>query len=571
MKKQKTVILELIWMVLIIIVSYGMIYYIAAGYSMPSSLSYGGDGLLGEGLVKSIQENGLKGALISYRLGAPQNSILLDTPFLDWINIVEIYIVSFFVKSPSVVNQIVYWISYPLSTLFMYGLLRMLECNRRVSTVISFVFAFAPYHFFRNTGHGTLSNYFMIPVAIATGIFILNSPEVKKPFSREVYNKIFFFLLAFLIGFTNIYYVAFSLIFLVWVVFFRIVKDKSLKHNLIYAIYPGATVIGVGIALAPKIIYTFLYGKNQLAGARVFIESEIYGLKIVQMLLPSWNSRIGHISDITMKYMQDNPYINENKFASLGIIASVGFIIACIYLLMNAIRHKEDNIKDCLVMAVLILTLFCTVGGFGAIFNLLVIPEIRCYNRGSIYIACISLVVLSLYLSTIKGKYKQIIVLAGIIVIAFFDQISIEDSVKWDGAKENARICQTFYGEIEKSVPDNAMIYQIPFMAFPENGPINDMPDYEQLSAYVFTDTIRWSYGGMKGRNTRAQELYVDDGMSEAFLDGIKEEGFCGVCIDLKGYTPEQREMVLSFYDNITNKQPIVSLDNNLYYYDIDF
>ena len=570
MKKRKTVMLELVWMVLIVIVSYGMIYYIAAGYSMPSSLSYGGDGLLGEGLVKSIQENGLKGALISYRLGAPQNSILLDTPFLDWINIVEIYIVSFFVKSPGVVNQIVYWISYPLSTLFMYGLLRMLKCNRGISTVTSFVFAFAPYHFFRNTRHGTLSNYFMIPVAIATGIFILDSLDVKKPFSREVYNKIFFLLLAFLIGFTNIYYAAFSLIFLVWVVFFRIVKEKSLKHNLIYVIYPGATIAGVGIALAPKMVYTFLHGENTVAAVRPFIDSERYGLKIIQMLLPSWNSRIGHISNITMKYMQDNPYINENICASLGIIASVGFIIACIYLLMNAIRHKEDNIKDCLVMAVLILTLFCTVGGFGTIFNLLITPEIRCYNRGSIFIACISLVVLALYLSAIKKKYKQIVLLLGIIVVAFFDQISIENSTKWDNAKQNAYICQIFYGEIEKSAPDNAMIYQIPFMSFPENGPINDMPDYEQLSAYVFTDTIRWSYGGVKGRNTRAQELYVDNGMSEAFLDGIKAEGFCGVCIDLKGFTPEQREMVLSFYSNAVNEQPIVSLDGNLYFYDIN-
>lgn len=573
MRKNKKVVKEhtltFIWCMLIAIVSFGMIYYFAAGYSMPSAMTYGGDGLLGEGLVKSIQENGLKGALISYRIGAPENSVLLDTPFLDWINIIEIYIVSFIADSPSVINQVVYWISYPLATLLMYGLLRMLMCSREISTAIAFVFAFSPYHFYRNTGHGTLSNYFMIPVAIAVGIFIVYDGEIKKPFKTKKHNQVLFLILSFLLGFTNIYYTAFGLIFITWAVIYVGISGKSFKKLTKNLLYPGMTIMGVAVALLPKFVYCLIHGQNQSAGVRSFIESEIFGLKIIQMLLPSLNSRVGNISEITRKYMSDNPYINENQFASLGIVASIGFIIACLYLVVAMVKHDKNKEKDFLSVALLILVLFCTVGGFGALFNFFIIPEIRCYNRASIFISCIALVFLALYLSKINKRIIQMLALICILIVAFFDQITIDQASKWDGAKASAVMSEAFYGEVENSVPENAMIYQIPFMAFPENGAINDMQDYEQMSAYVFTDTIRWSYGGMKGRNIRAQELYIDDGMSDSFLSRIKAEGFVGVCIDLNGYPEEKRQDILLFYDNHIEKEPIISQDGNLYYYDI--
>ena len=119
---------------------------------------------------------------------------------------------------------------------------------------------------------------------------------------------------------------------------------------------------------------------------------------------------------------------------------------------------------------------------------------------------------------------------------------------------------------VENSIEKESMIYQLPFMKFPEGGSIVSMGEYEHALGYVYTDGLRWSYGAMKGRNMESELLYIDEGMSEEFVQGIIEAGFSAVYIDTRGFE-DGGEAINRFYSETLGLTPIVSEDEWLYFY----
>jgi len=68
-------------------------------------------------------------------------------------------------------------LTFVLDGISMSFLLRKLKFRREVSFVISSLFAFAPYHFYRYLGHITLTDYMSVPIAIYLAFYILDIIE----------------------------------------------------------------------------------------------------------------------------------------------------------------------------------------------------------------------------------------------------------------------------------------------------------------------------------------------------------------------------------------------------------
>ena len=89
------------------------------------------------------------------------------------------------------------------------------------------------------------------------------------------------------------YYYAFGLIMMAVAYFVRfiVLEDKKQILNKLWIII--TTLASVFVSLLPKIIYSLINGSNEVVGKRIFIEQELYGLKIINLLLPVSYSRIG--------------------------------------------------------------------------------------------------------------------------------------------------------------------------------------------------------------------------------------------------------------------------------------
>lgn len=521
-------------------------------------------------ISKSIAENGIAGIYFNNRWGAPETASLIDYPYIDLLLAGMIVFVNLFTSNGICTAYIVYLLGFPLTAASMYFLLSYLNINRVTKIVISIIYAVSPFHFLRGIGHLALSNYFTLPLGIYLSFIILDYKKWKE--SKIRYCA---YACAVLLGLGSAYYAFFVSVILGIALVIKLIKDKDL--NIIYneARYLYIIVVGVLIEMLPKIIYSALNGKNYEAAVRYPSEAEHLGLKIIQLFLPPIYSRIGTFRNIAETYQNSGVEINENVTSSMGLIASVGFLLLCVWFFITYLRIdlKFKDIKeycDFLTLSLLVLLLLSLVGGFGVIFNSFVTPLIRGYCRVSILITGICLTMLAIccefFLLKIKGKVIYYIGLIIMLGVGLYDQVKIEKAGWQDARKKDKEIYSEFFGNVENMLKEGDMIYQLPYMDYPEaDFPIVKMGHYSPFLGYIYTDNIRWSYGGMKGRNTIAKEIVCDNGMSEEFLENLEWYGFAGVCIDTYGFEDEGVQ-ICKYYDGL-NTESLVSGDGRFYFY----
>ena len=545
----------------------GGLAFFGRGFDITVYSSPSGDGFGMLAYIKGIQENGLMGCLFNPRLGAPETAVLLDYPFMGTMASILCWIISLFMRNaePFTIVYVYFLLTFFLDGACMALLLRKLNVNRPVAFVVSALFAFAPYHFYRNVAHLALVDYSQIPLAILLSLYIAGVIKEKK-WKIALY--------AVLVGLGYGYYYAFGLILMAVALIIKFIKLEK-KRDIWRELWVfGVVLATVLLCLSPKIVYTLRHGANDLAGQRGWWEQEHYGLKIINLLLPVSYSRIRLFRNLTHKYFLYAPLVTENYCASLGMVGAVGFLCLCAAFFISFLgrkdqRKKEWEVIDFLALSTLVIILFATVGGFGEIFNWFVMSQIRSQNRASIVIAALSLIMVALLLNKLrmKGKWLSLGICAAVLCGGMYDQIQVLPEGWQAPLKLKQEAYENYFAQVEASLLENAMVYQLPYMQYPEAGPINDMGDYEPFLGYLFTDTLRWSYGGVTGRNHAAEELNIDSGMSRAFLCGIDQAGFQAVYIDTYGYEDEGEE-ILAFYNGL-GLTPMVSEDRRIYVYDI--
>ena len=533
-----------------------------------------GDGVLATTIFKSIYENGWMGAYFCDSLGAPDVASLIDTPFFDNGMIAIACVLSKILPNANMVFYVDYLMTYVLAAVSMYLLLNCMTKDVILKIILSISFAITPYHFYRGMGHITLSHYYVVPIAIYLALVIYEEAfcyAIPEKYRNKKLKSVGLYLGCIVLGMSNVYYAYFGVLCMGIALLLKLVKTRTVTVLYKEALLIYTVLASVFVGLLPKLIYAAKYGANTMAGVRGQWEVEIYALKIIQLLLPCSYNRVKLLADLNAKYSSYQYNINENSFASLGIIATIGFLMACYSVIcLVAKRENKDDRKNFLSFLILFLVLYSMAGGFGAFINYFITPEIRCLNRTSIVIVCISLCIVSLLWDGI-GKKKRILkdtVFAAILVFSMYSEIMVMGSGWQVQAKNENAVLNKFFAEVEKSAGEDGMIYELPFMIFPETNAINEMQDYEPAIGYLYTTNLKWSYGGIRGRNTTAQNLLIDDGFSERFLYRIKEAGFNGVYIDTKGYA-DRGVAIIDFYSNYMGLTPIVSDDNWLYYYDI--
>lgn len=538
------------------------------------------DSMLGLPIIKNICNNGIRGLFYCDYMGAPEVSTLIETPFLDFNFAFEVLVLRFFAHSPQMVYYMIYFLTFVLAGAVMYLLLTHLSKNVAINVFFSVAYAITPYHFSRGLLHMTLSNYYVVPLSIYLSLLIAEEKFrgiVPERYIKTKWKAVLMYVACIVLGFGNVYYAFFGLICMGMAMLFKMIRDKkwSCLWREAFPIY--AVVFAVFVSLLPKILFTRHNGVNVMASARAPFESELYGLKIIQLLLPCSYNRINFLAELNARYSSNAINVNENASAALGLVATVGFLGTCVWLIVRVIKSKVtdngfvSNRMNVLSLITLALILYSVAGGFGSIVSYFITPMIRCFNRSSIVIACIAICVCIIGLDYVLKKnriYKVIecMLLCFVGVFVLYSEVPVSNSGWQASAQQQNTILEHFFEQVEVSLEEGSMVYQLPFRQFPESGSFVNMKDYELALGPVYTDGLKWSYGAMKGRNVIGESLYFDEGMSEEFVQGIIEAGFSAVYIDTRGFE-DGGEAINRFYSETLGLTPIVSEDEWLYFY----
>lgn len=517
-----------------------VVFYFAAGgserdFSVP--FVFYGDSITPQIVAKSILDHGWWWTNPS--MSAPGKYEILVYPSNTNTDAVIMWLISRAVTHPGRLINLSWIVMLALSGCTAAAGLRLVGVSRWSAWCMGLLYAFAPYALYRHINHMSLVTY-LVPV-VSAGALLLASGRI--PESRAA--RLFLAGGCVLIGFNYVYYAFFAAAFLL---FAGAIGFFTFRRREI------ATAAGAGLALivittvlnlAPSLYVWGREGRPAALGDKMPAESENLGLKIRHLVSPvSPHSLPPFRAWLEKEKAAAFPLENENSSTRLGVVGSFGFL-ALLGAVIVAGRYSGPTAGLLLAGGKLTVAgvMLGTVGGFGSIFALLISPDIRAWNRLSVFLAFFALAAAGLGCDAIiRFARKKHVVWAGVAavtavcVFGLWDQLHAMEALNASQRVMSAeyRDTEATVAKLEAALP-GSMVLQLPFRPFPLDTGYGGLGAYGQFRPYLVSRTLRWSHPAVTNEQVRYQTRLQNMTYQE-LVNAAKKDGFAAILIDQYGY-----------------------------------
>lgn len=539
-----------------------------ADLSVP--FGYFGDSVAMAATVKGVIEN--TWFFTNPALGAPYGQTFADYPMSDYTHFALLKILGTVAPTSAWAINVYFLLSFPLTAAISMWVLRRLGLSVWASVLSSMLFTFLPFHLYRSTHHLFSSVYFCIPVVIYIALrFAAGSGVFFGAAQSRHRSWVALVIFVIVVGGTGVYGVFFALVFMFIGVCYGFIRYKAIAPVREALIIGSGLIVATIIATAPTLIYAHEHGKNAIVADRRSNEAEIYGLRITQLLMPTANHRLAPFSALRLWYDAEGTGIpvNENGTASLGIFGAAGFLLLLIYVCVG----RQNVVLQATSVLNLWAVLLATMGGLSSIVAFMITPKIRAYNRISPYIGFLALVAVAISVDVLVQRWPRMssrYVLYGLVTAlltaGILDQTSNMNVPDYEGVDRAFGEDRKFVNQIEQVMPPGAMIFQLPYVPWPEHPAVHSLSSYELLRGYLHSKTLRWSYGAMKGRPGDFWIQYVSSRPIAEMVDMIAIAGFSGIYLDRRGYPDTTFETALNA---MIGKPAVTSSDGTRVFYSL--
>lgn len=536
-----------------------------------------GDAYVHQMLVKNLVESGH--FYVNPRLGAPGEQQLYDFPFPNWTHVIIWEILRLFTHNYGVVLNLYFLLSYPLSAITALYALRRFGISTGFSAAGAVLFAFLPFHTMRGESHLTWTAFWAVPMAcmvviwVATGtpLFGFQLPRLA-PRSYVTRDGVIALVSCVLIGWDNPYYAFFTASLLPVAGLLGQFRNRH-RRAWLAGVLMCATVAAAEVTvLLPNMLYFHQHGRPETA-RRAPAESETGGLTMIQLLAPISGHRIRAVAHARSYYESHAILVNENNTASLGTLGTVGFLIS----LASFFRKRCPVLLYSLGICNLWTFLLGTIGGLGAIFAFVISPQLRSYNRVSVFIGFFSIAACVYAVDLlVPGHRSRAWTIASfaliptiLVVIGVLDQIPRHLMYTHASVERTYKEEASFVARIEASLPPGSMVLELPYASFPEGADVNQMDAYKPLMPYLRSKSLRWSYGAMKFRRTDRSLAAISAKPPDQMLAAARSAGFAGIYIDRLGYA-DRAKAIEGQLSSLLKSGPITDASGRYLFFRID-
>ncbi len=359
--------------------------------------------------------------------------------------------------------------------------------------------------------------------------------------------------------------------------------QKYITMSKVYISFAVLAVIAGGV-------YVILWKYTDYVGAyagRSLVDVQLGSLKAGSMILPSVNSAfemgksiLGAITDI------NNPQAAE--CAVIGVLAGIGFIYSIIMIFQYKERNykeKDKILKICGLMHCFILVV-AVKGGLSLLIGAFITTGIRGYSRMCVYIATFGLISSAILMDKIidrigtivkpicrKGLY---IVASGILVFVLLLSIPTDFIYKgmfgfvgYGQRKQEFDEWYRFIGAVEKQVPENSMILELPLsIEDVHKGELMTVGRAYELSIpAVVAQTTYWNDGGKQ--KSSFDKLLNEYHNINNFLTAVGVYGYEGIYLDKMMYHDDSYLEIINEFEQYLG-EPIVCCDERRYFYSLE-
>ncbi|MGZ8735409.1 MAG: hypothetical protein ACXW1M_09505, partial [Acidimicrobiia bacterium] len=238
--------------------------------------------------------------------------------------------------------------------------------------------------------------------------------------------------------------------------------------------------------------------------------------------------------------------------AHLGLAAAVGFVCGILAVLVRSVRSADRRgwSFEARLGVITVAALFlATRGGISRALELTGLSGVRAWSRIAIVVTFAGIVVFARLLDRLRvvmhGRLRTApriawpSLLAIVLVVGVLDQASPVMVPKPEARARLWRADDAFVASLERQLPENAMVFQLPVVDFPDHGAIRQLSAHDLIKeGYLHSKTLRWSAGGVRGREGEwqwpASRLPVRE-----LTRGVTAMGFSALMLDRYGYADD--------------------------------
>ena len=432
--------------------------------------------------------------------------------------------------------------SHVLSVLGFYMACRILKYEWGWSAVGALLFGFSAYIFARSEHHITVAYVAHIPLVILVFRWAIaggeNAPEPERqPGLLDNSRFLWAIGIAVFTGLNHVYYTNMLVQFAGLAFFYQVCKKRwvSAVRAAVVAASGMAAFILININ---SFWFSHVHGPNPVAVARTYYFLEYSGFRLADMFIPMPQYWIPALARWGEHYYADNVLKGEVPVGSyIGIVGIVAFL----WLLKDSIRNMiQTPFRRPPWEALLIAWVFAyaTVGGLNCLAGSLGFILFRSSTRYTIYVLALVLMFAVRRLSTVSLEWDRKVRLASVaavLVIGLWDQIPRGMNENQDAVAQAVASDRTFTQKMESRLKPNDMVFQLPIMNYPEC-PAPGVPSYDHFRPYIYSKTLRFSFGDVKGRPQSGWQAELGLMEPVSLMDRLEKYGFGAIYLNLGGF-----------------------------------
>jgi phosphoglycerol transferase len=302
--------------------------------------------------------------------------------------------------------------------------------------------------------------------------------------------------------------------------------------------------------------FAWWHGPNRGSLVREYKWLEIYGLKLVDLVVPPITHRSGLVAMAARGHHQAAPLLDEQS-SYLGIVglAAVGWLA---WSAVSTLVRRRQEAVPMEAWQVLWIVLMFTTGGLNAILGAFGITMFRASCRYSVVILAVVLLWGAKRLSDMQsdrgrpasgaagsggGELAWLAAPLACCLIMLWDQVPRPPARELrEHVARLVAVDREFTAKMEAALPPGSMVFQLPIMDYPES-PVPGIPPYDHFRPYLFSRQLRYSFGAIKGRERdRWQQQIATIDLSQSLAE-LRRRGFAALLINRNGFPDRGRKI----------------------------
>lgn len=481
----------------------------------------------------------------SHNLGYPFGQKLQDFPAIaDGLLLAISWLLVKLLRDPVLAFNAFFLLTFPLTAVGAYIGSRLIGITRVFAIGVAVLYTFLPYHWMHGAAHLFLSMYPLVPISIGWIIRELridSQPARLEMRSRQVFSLVLPFVLGGAVGSAGLYYAAFTLVLLSAAILMNATTSGLRSIRRMFVVITGI-LVALSVQFAQILMWQAEHGPNLDFVRRQAFDVERYSLRLLDLIRPIPQHRLSWMANFSNK--SASSIVPGESTAFLGIFGAMGLLILIGVLIWPRHVKVSESVLSPLSRLFLVLLLFASVGGFNQLLASVGITQVRVWQRSSVFLGFCALaaffVVLEHFLTQSSGL--AVLVVTCVAILGVLDTNRVMPPKEFDRIANEWRNDGELVESIATQFGSGARVLQLPVINFPENGPVGGLQDYAQLRGQLFSKTLCWSYGVVRGRDfersARWQNLDLD-----RLLDEAQSQGFDAVWFEKRAYSDDFAEV----------------------------